>query len=360
MLALVDDLLHVHADLVVTVTAPLDRQRPTSDENRILVRNLLADARRQVRETADADTATEVLRRLDAAAETIDLTQGAQGVVFVATADRSEAHLLPYPVRAAVALGSTPATRFLVQGLRRSPRYRLVVISDRATRLYDAIRDHLREVTDFGFPFKAEVVPRDLRAVAGRFARTSGRDDKEQWRNFYRQVDGAITAAGRADVLPLVLAGVRNSTALFDEVSHNRHLVIGRIDGAQEHANAHDLGKAAWPILRDHLKTRRRNVVSELIESFHADRAVLGIDDVWPLARQGRGRLLVVEEDYQAQPMQEVDRQLVPADTCGGDGEVMDDPVDELIEHVVRAGGAVEFVASDALADVGRVGLVLR
>jgi hypothetical protein len=78
------------------------------------------------------------------------------------------------------------------------------------------------------------------------------------------------------------------------------------------------------------------------------------------MGREGRGRLLVVEEDYRGEPSVEVDGRLL----ASGDGpvgaDVLDDPVDEIIEHVVRAGGAVEFLARDALADFDRIGLFLR
>lgn len=103
-------LLHLEPDLVVTITAPLDRRRPGNDEDRIRLRNLLADARTRVLARWDRGRAHSILGWLDEAAANVEPGGGAHGVVIVATSDMGVAHLLPFPVREAVALGSTPAT----------------------------------------------------------------------------------------------------------------------------------------------------------------------------------------------------------------------------------------------------------
>jgi hypothetical protein len=358
MLDFVEKLLRTGASPVVTVTAQLDRRGRPSEGDRIRFRNLLREAKTRVRTLPDEAIAQRMLDRLDEAAATVDLGGGAQGVVVVATPDTCEWRLLPFPVRDGVSLGPTPATRYLVQGLRRSPRYRVLVISDRATRLLEAVRDDLVEVVDTGFPMGAQIVPRDRRAVAGRFALSPGRDDTEQRRRFYRAVDRALTDASRGDELPLVLVGVRSSTLLFREVSGNARLVVGVLDGAHDWLSPNELGRLTWPIMRAELERRRAAAIDELLAAVAAGAGVTGIDEVWQFGREGRGRLLVVEEDYRAQPAAEVDGRLVWTEDDSVD--VLDDPVDEIIEHVVRAGGTVEFLAPDVLADAGHIGLVLR
>jgi hypothetical protein len=354
----VDTLLRAATAPVVTVTAGLDRTRPNSGEDRIRIRNLLAEARAQVAALSDSAVAERLIDQLNEATAAIQLGGGAQGIVVVATPSSVDVRTLPFPVRDGVSLGPTPATRYLVQGLRRSPRYRVLVISDRATRLFDAVRDELVELREHGFPKNAEIVPRDRRAVAGRFALPPGRDDKERRRHFYRQVDRALTAASVGDELPLVLVGVRRSTLLFREVSENARLVVGTVDGAHDRTSPGELGKAVWQIMRARLKARRAAVVAELAAAAATGSAVTGIDEVWQLGREGRGRLLVVEEDYRAERAREVDGRLVWTDDASV--EVLDDPVDEIVEHVVRAGGNVEFVSPDALAELGHIGLILR
>ncbi len=340
------------------MTAPLDRRRPGNNEDRIRIRNLLTDARIQVLATADASRAEtlagsarrrrgrrRVGRRRAGGRDRRDVGAGRDASVAVSVRRG--------PHRRGHAGDQVPG-----QGLRRSPCYRLLVVSDHATRLFEAVCDDVLEVVTRGFPLSADIGRRDRRAIAGRFARSPGRDDKEQWRNFYRTVDQALTDAGAGDPLPLVLAGVKSSTSLFLEISTNSHLVIGSLDGAHDRASAHQLGQAAWPILREHLKARRREVVADLGDALHAGDAVVGINDVWQYARHGRGRLVVVEEDYRAEPSREVDGRLVPATSTVPD--VMVDPVDELIEHVIRSGGSAEFVAPNALVGLGRIGLLLR
>jgi hypothetical protein len=83
-----------------------------------------------------------------------------------------------------------------------------------------------------------------------------------------------------------VLAGVGNSTALFEEVTRHRDLIVAHLDGAYDQTGAHDLGRATWPLRRERLRDRRQQVVADLTGALHASNAVTGLDEVWQLGRE--------------------------------------------------------------------------
>jgi hypothetical protein len=259
----VDNLLRLDHSPVLTVTVSLDRRRPRCDEGRIRFRNAVTEARARV----------------------------------VAVSNP-----LLFPVRDDASLGATAAGRHLVQGLRRSPGDCVLVISDRATRLFEAVRDDLEETVDHRFPMSTRIARRDRRAGGGPFARSPGRDDKERQRRFYRAVDRALTEAIHHGDLSLVLVGVRRSTNLFAEVSHNTPRVVGHVDGAHDDATPGALGRTVGPIMQAQLERRRAAVVDQLAAASARGGSVTGIGEVWQLGQNKRVHLLIVEDDHQASP----------------------------------------------------------
>jgi hypothetical protein len=84
------------------------------------------------------------------------------------------------------------------------------------------------------------------------------------------------------------------------------------------------------------------------------------VGEVWRKANEGRGSLLLVEEDFHFQGMlDETGTHLLPAGdpTVAG---VIADAVDEIVETVLNKGGRVVFMQNGELADFQRIALILR
>ncbi|MFZ4676653.1 MAG: hypothetical protein ACOYM4_13345, partial [Nodosilinea sp.] len=88
-------------------------------------------------------------------------------------------------------------------------------------------------------------------------------------------------------------------------------------------------------------------------------KVVSAIEEVWRLAQDGRGKLLLVEKGYHVPAVVDEQGGLQVVAEPGGT-EVMDDAVDEIIEAVLAKGGEVMIVDNDALPDHGSIALTLR
>jgi hypothetical protein len=171
---------------------------------------------------------------------------------------------LGFPVPERVEINETFATRDLVRGLARNPRYRLLALGEKPTRLFEGAGTVLTEHEGHGFPWFVEGA-RGEPLASGGFAVHSSRSEAQHL-EFFRQVDQGLDAVQVQDPLPLVVTGTERDLAYFDDVTSHRASIIGRLTGNHEDTNPHELARLAAPLLEDALASRRAGVVDELVE----------------------------------------------------------------------------------------------
>ena len=112
--------------------------------------------------------------------------------------------------------------------------------------------------------------------------------------------------------------------------------------------------------MRAAFEDQRRQSLLELEKAAGEDRLVSGMANIWRMAKEGRGRLLFVEEHFHYPARtDETGLQLTPANDATSPG-VIDDAVDEIIEFVVGQSGEVVFLEQGQLHADPPIQLILR
>ena len=343
----------------VTITLPTHRTSPENRQDPIRVKNLVEQASKRLLEEFSKREIAPLLDRLEKLAEDIDYRYTLKGLALFANRDFSRAVQLPFTLKENVNVGETFVTRDLVYALNRTPRYWTLVLSEKPTRLYEGTRDTLIEVQEGGFPIIHEG-PGGEQSLPGGFGIEKTTDRDEYHRKFFRQIDAALKPFLADDPLPLIVVGVNRFLAFFNAVTDHKDAILATLQGSHDKTSPSELAKLVWPLVKDALAEQRQTVFSELDKAVGERKVASTINGVWRLANEGRGYLLLVEEDFHFPArVDETGRQLTPADDATAP-DVIDDAVDDLIETVLSKQGRVVFVENGQLETHQRIALILR
>lgn len=313
-------------------TTPGSRLQP---EEIATASRLVEHAARRLDGDAPSDLRTALVERLLQLIDEAREEPSARALALCVSPDHAAAVRLGQPVEERVVIDETFATRDLVADLNRTARYRVVTVSDRVVRLLLGDRARLVEERSDRWPM--------VREGEGASAWT-------------RAVARNLSDDNATNPLPTVVAGVDHT------VRH--HLTplpfdtIGFIAGNHDRTSWVDLHNAAWPLVSDWLRSDGKRAIDALSKARSACRFAGGIDEIWPLANEGRVKTLVVEDRF-AVPARLVDGLLELTEDREAP-DVVDDIVDETIEAVLRQGGTAVIVAPDDLGEHGRIAAVLR
>ncbi len=259
-----------------------------------------------------------------------------QALALFVSPDYTAAVRLGRAIDQRITIDDTFTTRDLVADLNRTALYRVIAVSERSTRLFIGDRQRLVEQRDDNWPLT--------------------RNDDHTDATWTRDVAQRLRAEHAERPLPTVVAGVQRSVRRFAPQHDD---TIGVVAGNHDRTNASDLHHASWPLVTDWLRTDAPRALSQLEHARSTNRYAGGIDEIWPLANDGRIDTLVVETSYTLAARIDHNDQIVPADDPTHP-EVHDDIIDDTIETVLQHGGTTIIVNDDALDAGQRIAAILR
>lgn len=343
----------------LTITLPTHRTSPENLQDPIRIKNLVEQATVRLQKEFSKQVAAPLLERLEKLVEGIDYQNTLGGLGLFVNHDFALAIQIPFTLKECVNVGDTFLTRDLVFAMNRTPHYWTLVLSEKPTRLFECTSDTAVEVHEGGFPITHEG-PGGEQPLPGGFGIKKSAYRDEYHRKFFRQIDAALTPFLAENPLPLVVVGVDRFLAFFDEVTRHKDAVIATLQGSHDKTSPHELLQLVWPLVESALTEKRQQVLVELDKAVGENKCASTVGDVWRLAKEGRGRLLVVEEGFHFPArVDETGMILIPADDAAAP-DVIDDTVDEIIETVLEKQGKVVFVENGQLEAHQHIALILR
>jgi hypothetical protein len=342
----------------ISLLVPTHRTAPANQRDRIVVKNLVAEGLKRLHDEFKKRDFASLVQNLSKLVDHVDWEHSLDGLALFVGRDVATAIHLPFRVKARVMIDATFATRDLVFTLNRAPRYRVLVLTEKPTRLFEATTNVLTEFTTKPFPMVHKGPGGASRLPGGQGINRSAVRD-ESHRQFFREVDDALASIQKEDHLPVVVVGVDRYLAFYQEITKDPDAIVGLVAGSHDNPNPSALGKLVWPVFKAGTTLKRTRALVRLKEAVSVNRHASGIDQVWRAAYEKRCQTLLVETGFQHPA------DLDPAGDrllhySGRGSAALDDAVDEVIEKVLADGGEVFFYEPGVLDLHQKIAAVLR
>ena len=344
----------------VSVLTPTHRREPDNAQDPVRLRNVLAEAKKQL----EADPAVprerriDVSRQLDQALAEVDLAHAEDGLVIFAAPGEHQVWSLARSVPERVVLSDTFLTRNLVSAqASERPFWVLSLAADRVT-LWNGGVDRVTETHAGGFPLTRDHRDNFDAERQERIGDIPSTFRDEDTRHFLREADTAMGRILREHRRPLYVTGDHAALSAFDEVGSAAKDAVHIAHGGLAHGTPDAVWQAVRPLVDAEARKSTVTVTRELESARGRKEFAAGVDEVWQTAREGRVRLLAVEETYRVTVRDDHGDHLVPADSA--DLDAREDIVDEIVEQCLETGAEVRFVPDGTLNDADGIAGVLR
>lgn len=293
-------LAELQDDVCISLYMPTHRFRSDWSQNTTRFKNLIKDARDQLREQGYRET--DIDQILEDARQLLDrpgFWRGlSEGLAAFITAEASEFYRLPLPFDEVAIVGDRFHLKPLFPLIAANNRFYLLALSQNDVRLYQGTHQAISEVEAAEIPSdivdaiqQYEEPPEqglqshtqgqspspDGRASEQRHHGQGSSEDlsgepQDELKRFFRRIDESVSGYIGGEDVPLVLAGVSEYLPLYKSVNNYPHLVEDDIvAGNPEQLSMKELHRKAWEVVESVLQELQQEELDRFEELYYSD-----------------------------------------------------------------------------------------
>lgn len=339
----------------VTISLETHRTKPDNQKDEVVLKNLVKEAEERLYEEFDKRFVWPIMEKLNGLVEEIDHNYNLEGLVLFVNEDIADFTRLPIKVENRTVVDNTFATRDLVRALHLESSYYVLVLSRDEARMIEAHNDQV--VQELGAPFP---IMNETLFVTSKAEASVSQRETSLVQEFFNRVDKMVNEVVNNNPLPVIIATETSNFSEYQQVADRKERILGHINKNRNNEKAHHIVPDAWKVVKGILKERNEARRKELSEAVSSGKFLSDMNDIWQAILAGRGQTLYIEKGfYQPAELNGDGLVLLDANEAHQPG-VIDDIIDEMIEHNLRKGGDNVFLDKEDLKDFNGLGLITR
>ncbi len=340
----------------VTISMNTKRTIPANQQDITEFKRLLEEARVHVTKEFGRQPVKDLLEKIDNLQKKTDIDFSTGSIHFFLSDSTTETVKSSWPtLRNSVAVAENFVIKPLIKDFNRIEEYLILVLSQSEVRLLHAINDSLAgEIKNEEFP-----VAENPYIVSEKDKASDGKKVDNMVREFYNKVDKALVKIANKRDMKIVVACTEHNWGRLMQVADKPSIYHGFISVNFNDPEKHSIVSEAWQVVSAVQQKGRAGAIAEMKEAAGKGKVLTGLSEIIRAAREGRGELLIVNDDYlQAVKMTgEYTFDLVNDVTQPG---VTDDVSSDIAWEVLSKKGRAIFTRQEAFKTFGNIALKVR
>jgi hypothetical protein len=304
------------------------------------------------------DISVLVIQKLRNLIKSLNFSTYKKSIVIYVSPVFEKVLYLDIPVEERITINEPFDIRQLILNRKPSHQFLLLVLNEYCSNIYLGNDSYLNKLKS-NIPHYIKSIKREI-TLEKQFAVDSASDAiEERLMRVTANADEGLGALLPAYPLPVFVIGPENVVNNFKTSTTHKKTILeyGYINSDQ--LSPSELLDIIKPLVCVWQRVKVKYLQQQLDEVINTNKLSSGIGNVWKVASEGKGRLLIIEEDYRyaAQLLESEDGLYTSKEPYHKYSHVRD-AVDDIIEIVLDNGGDVEFVEKGLLDRLKPIALI--